>query len=223
MDGITEVRLAVAASTIMLVLALLPLVFCGGITQLMFVGLVYPIIFGLIASFLVSLTLTALLASRLLRAPQHGGDGAERAWQAMPLQALQDHLDRLDLRYQRLVRLLLKNKFSVVAAAVCTVIVGFGFYHVIGSEMMPLADVGQAYGVLEMEPGASYAQTEAAAAALERDPAAPPRNPKSLHRDRRGAGRDVLHGLRHEPGQLGDADDHPLGQRRAPEHGLAGH
>ena len=157
-DGITEVRLAVAASTIMLVLALLPLVFSGGITQLMFVGLVYPIIFGLIASFLVSLTLTAVLASKLLR--PHDTVPA--------LAPVQRGLERLDSRYERFVRVLLRNKFSVVAAALCTIIVGFGFYHFIGSEMMPLADVGQAYGVLEMQPGASYAQTETATTALER-------------------------------------------------------
>jgi len=165
-DGITEVRLAVAASTIMLVLALLPLVFCGGITQLMFVGLVYPIIFGLIASFLVSLTLTALLASKLLRQ----GEALERrSWFGRRvLTPVQRGLGRMDHRYERLVRRLLRNKFSVVAAAVCTIIVGFGFYHFIGSEMMPLADVGQAYGVLEMEPGASYAQTRSATTALER-------------------------------------------------------
>jgi len=165
-DGITEVRLAVAASTIMLVLALLPLVFCGGITQLMFVGLVYPIIFGLIASFLVSLTLTALLASRLLTE----ADPAERrsAFQRRVLSPLQNGLGRLDDRYQGVVRTLLRNKFSVVAAAICTIVIGFGFYNFIGSEMMPLADVGQAYGVLEMQPGASYAQTEAATTALER-------------------------------------------------------
>ncbi len=165
-DGITEVRLAVAASTIMLVLALLPLVFCGGITQLMFVGLVYPIIFGLIASFLVSLTLTALLASKLLRQ----GEALERrSWFGRRvLTPVQRGLGRTDHRYERLVRRLLRNKFSVVAAAVCTIIVGFGFYHFIGSEMMPLADVGQAYGVLEMEPGASYAQTRSATTALER-------------------------------------------------------
>ena len=155
-DGITEVRLAVAASTLMLVLALLPLVFCGGITQLMFVGLVYPIIFGLIASFFVSLTLTALLASKLLKPPA-----------ARPNPLLRG-LDRMDSRYQSLVRVLLRNKFSVVAAAVCTIVVGFGFYNFIGSEMMPLADVGQAYGVLEMQPGASYAQTAAATADVER-------------------------------------------------------
>jgi len=165
-DGITEVRRAVAASTIMLVLALLPLVFCGGITQLMFVGLVYPIVFGLIASFLVSLTLTAVLASRLLT--EADATGRRGALQRRVLAPMQDALDHLDARYQRLVRVLLRNKFCVVAAAVCTVVIGFGFYHFIGSEMMPLADVGQAYGVLEMEPGASHAQTEAATTALER-------------------------------------------------------
>ena len=173
-DGITEVRLAVAASTIMLVLALLPLVFCGGITQLMFVGLVYPIIFGLIASFLVSLTLTALLASRLLKSPPPPIMG-EPDFQKTPFLFRLPHywgregfFPGLDDRYQGLVRVLLRNKFSVVAAAVCTIVIGFGFYNFIGSEMMPLADVGQAYGVLEMQPGASYAQTEAATTALER-------------------------------------------------------
>ncbi len=165
-DGITEVRLAVAASTIMLVLALLPLVFSGGITQLMFVGLIYPIIFGLIASFQVSLTLTAVLASKLLREE----DAFERrSWfSRFFLAPVQRGLERMDSRYERFVRVLLRNKFSVVAAALCTIIVGFGFYHFIGSEMMPLADVGQAYGVLEMQPGTSYAQTEAATTALER-------------------------------------------------------
>ena len=165
-DGITEVRVAVAASTIMLVLALLPLVFCGGITQLMFVGLAYPIIFGLIASFLVSLTLTAVLSSRLLK---HGDETARRGvFSRAVLAPVQHWLARQDSRYERFVRTLLRNKFSVVAAALCTIILGFGFYNFIGSEMMPLADVGQAYGVLEMAPGSSYARTEAATAALEK-------------------------------------------------------
>ena len=165
-DGITEVRLAVAASTIMLVLALLPLVFSGGITQLMFVGLVYPIIFGLISSFFVSLTLTAVLASRLLRndvALERRGMFARHV-----LAPVQHGLERMDTRYQGAVRVLLRNKFLVIAAAGCAIVVGFGFYNFIGSEMMPLADVGQAYGVLEMQPGASYAETEHATAALER-------------------------------------------------------
>ena len=60
-------RLAVIASTLMIVLALAPLLFTGGITQLMFRELVWPLIFGLLASMLVSFTLTALLCANLLR------------------------------------------------------------------------------------------------------------------------------------------------------------
>lgn len=66
-DGIAEVRVAVIASTLMIVLALLPLLFAGGIVGLMFVELVWPLIFGLLASMLVSFTLTALLCAKLLR------------------------------------------------------------------------------------------------------------------------------------------------------------
>jgi len=165
-DGITEVRLAVAASTIMLVLALAPLLFCGGITQLMFVGLVYPIIFGLLASFLVSLTLTAVLASKLMQ--PHGTSRRQSRLTAHTLTPIQHGLDRMDNGYRRLVLALLRNKFSVIGAVVCTIVIGFGFYNFIGSEMMPLADVGQGYGVLELAPGASYQQTEEAAASFEK-------------------------------------------------------
>jgi len=157
-DGVTEVRLAVAASTLMLVMALIPLAVCGGITQLMFVGLVYPIIFGLLASFLVSLTLTAVLAAKLLK---------EDADNVEPVQSHRElALERMERGYEKLVRVLLRNKATVLTGAIAVIIVGFGFYNLIGSEMMPLADVGQAYAVLEMQPGTSYERTSEAAAAF---------------------------------------------------------
>src|SRR5690606_22407582 len=49
-DGISEVRVAVLATTLMLVIALTPLLFSGGLTGLMFYELVWPLIFGLLAS-----------------------------------------------------------------------------------------------------------------------------------------------------------------------------
>jgi HAE1 family hydrophobic/amphiphilic exporter-1 len=54
-----------------------------------------------------------------------------------------------------------------MARVLATIIIGFGFYFFIGSEMMPLADVGQAYGALEMQPGTSFAATEQAAKKIE--------------------------------------------------------
>lgn len=172
-EGITEVRLAVAASTLVLILALAPLLFCGGIVQQMFIGLVWPIIFGLLASFLVSLTLTAVLAEKFLRAKPLHGEHKGEVWPARLLrerilEPFDDMLVALEHGYARLVAWMLVHRFVNMARIFATIIIGFTFYNFIGSEMMPLADVGQAYGVLEVSPGLSFAQTEAITTAVEK-------------------------------------------------------
>ncbi|MBI3925052.1 MAG: efflux RND transporter permease subunit [Armatimonadetes bacterium] len=169
-DGIAEVRVAVIASTLMIVVALLPLIFSGGIVQLMFVELVWPLIFGLLASMLVSFTLTALLCANLLR-PEEARESDRR----VPIVGLiyrlvdpfQRLLDRLEAGYSRTIRWMLGRRFINLARVMATVILGFTFYFFIGSEMMPLADVGQANGFMEMAPGTSFAETERAAHKLE--------------------------------------------------------
>ncbi len=170
-DAIAEVRLAVIASTLMLVLALVPLLFCGGIPELMFVELVWPLIFGLLASMLVSFTLTALLCAKWLRHEEaREVDRRHRflRWIYVPLDPFQRGLDRLEKGYTRLIRGMLKTRFWNFARILATVIVGFTFYNFIGSEMMPLADVGQANGFLEMRPGSSFQETEQAVTQLEK-------------------------------------------------------
>lgn len=169
-DGITEVRTAVAASTFMLCLALTPLLLCGGIVEQMFVGLVWPLIIALLASFFESLTLTALMAAHLLK--PHDDPRVIRERQSpfhrfviLPFQRL---LDQTEAGYARLIRWMLRNRFANMARILATILIGFGFYYFIGSEMMPLADVGQAYLSLEMQPGSSYAATEEAVRRLEK-------------------------------------------------------
>ena len=167
-DGIAEVRLAVIASTLVLVLALTPLLFSGGIVQLMFVELVWPIILALLASMMVSFTLTALLCANLLR-PHSELERERSSWfYRTVLGPIQHALDRMENGYGGIIRWMLRHRFSNMARILATVIIGFTFYHFIGSEMMPLADVGQAYGVMEMAPGTSFAQTERATTALEK-------------------------------------------------------
>ncbi len=159
-DGITEVRLAVMASTFMICLALSPLLFSGGIVELMFVQLVWPIILGLLASMLVSFTLTPLLAVHLLR-PEAEREKEKKLWfYRVFLNPFQNLLDRMEHGYARAIAWMLENRFTNLARIMATVILGFGFYNFIGSEMMPLADVGQAYGIMEAAPGTSFEQTE---------------------------------------------------------------
>lgn len=170
-DGIAEVRLAVISSTIMIVLALTPLLFSGGIVELMFVELVWPLIFGLIASMLVSFTLTALLCSKLLRREE-----AREGDRKVPvigqvyryiLDPFQRGLDRMERGYGRSIRWLLKHRFANFTRVLATLVLGFTFYYFLGSEMMPLADTGQASAFLEMEPGTSFEGTEKAVRKLE--------------------------------------------------------
>lgn len=167
-DGIAEVRLAVIASTAVLVFALTPLLLSGGIVQLMFVELVWPIIIALLASMFESFTLTALLCANLLR--PHSELVKERSswFYRRALGPVQHALDRMEGGYANIIRWMLKHRFSNMARILATVIVGFTFYYMIGSEMMPLADVGQAYGILEMAPGTSFAETEKATTAVEK-------------------------------------------------------
>lgn len=164
-EGIAEVRLAVIASTATFTLALIPLLFCGGITQLMYVELVYPLLFALGASMLVSFTLTPILCANWLRHPD------ERKWERrhpllrllyIPLDPFQRFLDKLENAYSRAIDWTLRNRFANFVRITATILVGFAFYHFIGGEMMPLGDVGQAFGILEMQPGTSYAETERA-------------------------------------------------------------
>lgn len=167
-DGISEVRLAVIAATLMLCLALAPLLFCGGIVQLMFVQLVWPIILGLLASMLVSFTLTPLLAVHLLR-PEAEREKEKQLWfYRVFLNPFQSFLDRLELGYAKAIAWMLENRFTNFARIMATVMIGFGFYSFIGSEMMPLADVGQAYGLFEAAPGTSFEQTEKMVTQLEK-------------------------------------------------------
>lgn len=159
-DGITEVRLPVLASTFMICLALTPLLFCGGIVELMFRELVWPIIFALLASALVSFTLTAIMAANILR-PEEDTAG-EKNWFIYKrfITPFQNFLNRVETGYSKTIAWLLKNRFANLVRIFATVIIGFGFYFFIGSEMMPLADVGQAYGIMEAQPGTSFEQTE---------------------------------------------------------------
>lgn len=169
-DGIAEVRLAVISSTVMIVLALLPLIFSGGIVGLMFVELVWPLIFGLLASMLVSFTLTALLCAKLLR-PESVRDQERRhpvlGLLYRVLDPFQRGLDRMERGYERSIRWLLKHRFANFTRVMATLIVGGSFYYFIGSEMMPLADTGQASAFLEMKPGTSFEGTERAVKQLE--------------------------------------------------------
>jgi len=167
-DGISEVRLAVLAITFMLCVALLPLAFSGGIVQYMFEGIVWAIILALLSSALVSFTLTALLAAHLFK-PHSEQAREQRSWfDRWMLDPFQRFLERLEARYRGGLAWSIRNRFTVFMGAAVLILAGVALYPRIGSEMMPLADVSQAFVQLEAAPGTSFARTSEIAAEVER-------------------------------------------------------
>ena len=167
-DGISEVRLAVLAITFMLCVALLPLAFSGGIVQFMFEGIVWAIILALLSSALVSFTLTAVLAANLFKPHSEEAAHAHGWFHRVLLNPSQRFLERLEARYRGGLGWAIRNRFIVLAGALTTILVGIALYPKIGSEMMPLADVSQAFVQLEATPGTSYARTNEIAAQVEK-------------------------------------------------------
>jgi HAE1 family hydrophobic/amphiphilic exporter-1 len=167
-DGISEVRLAVLAITFMLCVALLPLAFSGGIVQYMFEGIVWAIILALLASALVSFTLTALLAAYLFKPISEEAARGRSVFERRLLDPFQRFLERLERRYRGGLGWAIRNRFAVLTGAAALILIGVALYPRIGSEMMPLADVSQAFVQLEASPGTSFARTSEIAAEVER-------------------------------------------------------
>jgi len=164
-EGVMEVRRPVLVTTTMMILGLLPMLFCGGVTQEMFVGLTWPIVFAMITSCFISFTLTPVLCARLLHArnPSRRPNALER----YALRPFGRGLDRVSALYGRALRWSLRWRPVVLAIGVCTIIAGIFIYPSLGYEMMPLSDVGSSIGFLEMEPGTSFERTEEATTQLE--------------------------------------------------------
>jgi HAE1 family hydrophobic/amphiphilic exporter-1 len=170
-EGTVEVILPIAAATGVMVLALVPLLASGGITQIMFVGLVWPIVFALLASLLVSVTLTPLLAAYLFRGTNQPlaswRSGIDRSVQRL-LGPTRAALARVERAYRARLRWSLRNTGAVLGIAVVLTYAAVQLFGFIGSEMMPLADTAQASAYLEATPGTAFPATSEKAKAFER-------------------------------------------------------
>ncbi|MDQ6929438.1 MAG: efflux RND transporter permease subunit [Candidatus Eremiobacteraeota bacterium] len=170
-DGTMEVILPIAAATGVMVVAVMPLLISGGITQIMFVGLVWPIVFALVASLAVSLTLTPLLAAWLFK-----GEADPRGpWRTKiddvvtrALTPARRFLSRVEDGYKRGLSWSLRNRGLVLGVAVIATYVGLQLLPFIGSEMMPLADTGQGFAYFETAAGTSFAGTSEKARRFEK-------------------------------------------------------
>ncbi|MEM8836302.1 MAG: efflux RND transporter permease subunit, partial [Planctomycetota bacterium] len=146
--GAIEVAPAIVASTITTLVIFLPVVFIRGVSGVLFRELAYVIVFSLVCSLVVSLSLVPMLSSKILkpRAERRGLFGSiknasDRAFEAV------------DNGYRDLLRWVLRNR---VLTLLSTGLVVFGtamLFPRLGQEFLPPSDEGEVRITGEMEVG----------------------------------------------------------------------
>ncbi|MBW2441103.1 MAG: efflux RND transporter permease subunit [Deltaproteobacteria bacterium] len=141
-EGAREVGTAIIASTITTLVIFLPLIFVRGVSGILFKELAYVIIYALICSLVVALSLVPMLASRFLTASQQRLKGpAHRTsrWFAVAGSVFSG----LESTYLNLLRWVLGHRLITVLAATAMLGASLLLLPLIGSEFLPPSDEGE--------------------------------------------------------------------------------
>ncbi|MDR5696800.1 MAG: efflux RND transporter permease subunit [Armatimonadota bacterium] len=131
--GAREVASAVTASTLTTIVVFLPVIFLrgGAVVTQMFFQFSMVVIFALLCSLAVSLTLTPVLASWLPALHAAGSDSTRSG--------------RLVTAYRSLLDWALRHRAAVFAAALAVFLIGLGASRLVGSEILPASDEGEIF------------------------------------------------------------------------------
>src|ERR1044071_1480631 len=155
LNSAKEISFTILAMTISLAAVFIPLVFMSGLMGRIFREFSITIVISILASGLVSLTLTPLMTSRLLR---DRGEGAKKTWMERWFGAIERRVLNV---YGRSLWFFLKHRWiSAATWVICLVGTGYLFYKVPKS-FLPVGDSSFIRGVLVAQEGTSPDQMHA--------------------------------------------------------------
>jgi hydrophobic/amphiphilic exporter-1 (mainly G- bacteria), HAE1 family len=155
LNSAKEISFTILAMTISLAAVFIPLVFMSGLMGRIFREFSITIVISILASGIVSLTLTPLMTSRLLR---NRGEGAKKTWMERWFGAVERRV--LDLYGRSLWFFLRRRWISAVTWVICLAGTGYLFYKVPKS-FLPVGDSSFIRGVLVAQEGTSPEQMHA--------------------------------------------------------------
>lgn len=151
-EGAREVATAIIASTITTLVIFLPLIFIRGVSGILFKELAYVIIFALICSLTLALSLVPMLASKLLT-PKDKADKPARShangWAAAAIHVFSG----LEKAYLELLDRVLRHRLATAFSATALLAASLMLLPLIGSEFMPPSDESEVRITGKMEIG----------------------------------------------------------------------
>ncbi|MGP4059132.1 efflux RND transporter permease subunit [Halobacillus sp. H74] len=151
-EGASELAPAVVASATTTLVVFLPIIFVEGIASELFTPLALTIMFALIASLAVSVTLIPMLSSKLLTKSLK--ENGRRYW-------FDRFLDKVNDGYRSILRWVLKFRKTTLAITAALIAGSVALIPLIGTEFIPPSDQGQVEVRVNMPEGTSMEETEA--------------------------------------------------------------
>lgn len=150
-DGTREVGFAVIATTLVLIAIFVPIIFLKGDIGRLFSEFAITMAAAVAFSSLIALTLSPMLASKVLARNENKNNLVEKINQGML---------RLRLRYQNAIRFCLRHTKAVVVIFALLILAMFYVIKTLPSEYAPREDRGTFFVMVNGPEGASYAYME---------------------------------------------------------------
>jgi multidrug efflux pump len=168
LDGAREIGFTVISLTLSLIAVFIPLLFMTGLVGRMFREFALTLTIAVVVSAIVSLTLTPMMAAKLLKhEPESRGNFVSRAFNWM--------LDAVVEGYRRSLEMVLRHQTATLWITVLTVVITVWMYVAIPKGFLPAQDTGLITAVLEAEPQVSFTEISRlqaeVTAAVRKDPA----------------------------------------------------
>ncbi|MBN8235027.1 efflux RND transporter permease subunit [Halobacillus kuroshimensis] len=157
-QGASELAPAVVASATTTLVVFLPIIFVEGIASELFTPLALTIMFALIASLAVSVTLIPMLSSKLLTKSLK--ESGRRYW-------FDRFLDKVNDGYRSMLRWVLKFRKTTIAITGALIVGSAALVPLIGTEFIPPSDQGQIEIRVNMPAGTSLEETESVTAQVD--------------------------------------------------------
>lgn len=152
-QGTIEVGPAIIASTITTLVIFIPLIFVRGVAGVLFQELAYVIIFSLVCSLLVALSLVPMLADKLMASSeQQQTPTCPQCFRGL-MSWSESLITNMTNRYQNLLRRVLRRPWLTVLGASAALALSMCLYPFIGTEFLPPSDEGAVRITGQMEIG----------------------------------------------------------------------
>ena len=153
LKGAKEISFTVISLTLSLIAVFIPLLFMTGLVGRMFREFALTLTIAVVASAVVSLTLTPMMCGRLLR-KKEGGDGNALT------RRFEDWTDRTVEVYRKSLEWVLLRQRATLIVTLATVAATIALYIVMPKGFLPLQDTGQITAVTEAGTDVSFTEMQ---------------------------------------------------------------